>query len=70
VPGVDVHDREGEAPGPERLGGELQQDDRILAAGEEQDRPLELGRDLAEDVDRLGLERAQVADLVGHGGEA
>ena len=36
VAGVDVHDREREARGPERLLGQSQQDDRILAAGEQQ----------------------------------
>jgi hypothetical protein len=36
----------------------VQHDDRVLAAGEQQHRPLELGGDLADDVDGLGLERA------------
>ena len=31
VPGVDVHDREGEAPGPEGLHRQVQQDGRVLA---------------------------------------
>src|SRR3954447_6319950 len=56
VAGVDVHDRERELARPERLLGKTEQHDRVLAAGEEQHRPLELGRDLAEDVDRLCLE--------------
>ena len=60
VPGVDVHDRERELARPERLLGEAEQDDRVLAAGEEQHRPLELGGDLAEDVDGLGLELVEV----------
>ena len=64
VAGVDVHDREREAPGPERLLGQAQQHDRVLAAAEQQHRPLELGRDLADDVDRLGLERLEVGELV------
>ena len=34
--------------------------DAVLAAREQQHRPLELGRDLAEDVDRLGFERVEV----------
>ena len=62
VPRVDVHDRERELAGPERLLGEPQQDDRVLAAREEQHRPLELRRDLAEDVDRLGLEVVEVRE--------
>ena len=57
----------GKPAGPERLLGEAQQHDRVLAAAEQQHRALELGRDLAHDVDRLGLERAQVVELVGCG---
>jgi hypothetical protein len=57
-----VHDRERELPGPEGLLGEPEQDDRVLAAGEQQYRPLELRRDLAEDVDGLGLELVEVRD--------
>ena len=64
VPGVDVHDREREAPGPERLLGQPQQHDRVLAAAEQQHGALELGGDLAEDVDRLGLEGLEVRELV------
>ena len=63
VPGVDVHQRERERRRAERLLGEPQQHDRVLAAAEQQHRPLEFGRDLAHHVDRLGLERAQVAEL-------
>ena len=40
VPGVDVQQREREAPRAERLLRQAQQDDRILAAGEEQHRVL------------------------------
>ena len=67
VAGVDVHDREGELPRPEGLLGQPQQHDRVLAAGEEQHGPLELGRDLAHDVHRLGLELVEVreVDLLG-----
>jgi hypothetical protein len=56
VPGVDVHDREREGRRPERLLGETQEDDRVLAAGEQQHRPLELGGHLAHDVHGLGLQ--------------
>ena len=35
---------------------------------EEQSRALELRRDLADDVDRLGLEGSQVRELIGAGG--
>ena len=64
VPRVDMHDRERELAGPKRLLGETQQDDRVLAAGEQQHGTFELGRDLAEDVDRLGLEGLEVGELV------
>ena len=65
VAGVDVHDRERDPAGPERLLGEAQHADRVLAAGEEQHRLLELGDDLAEDEDRLSLESGELAELVG-----
>ena len=64
VAGVDVHDRERQPTGPKRLQRQMQHHDRVLAAGEQQDRTLELGGDLASDVDRLGLQRAQMAELV------
>src|SRR5207244_170466 len=64
VAGDDVHDREGQPPRPERLHGQAQHHARVLAAGEEEHRSFELGRDLADDVDRLGLERLQVRELV------
>ena len=62
VPGVDVHDRERELARAERLLGEPQQHDRVLAAREEQHGPLPLGGDLAHDVDRLGLELVEVRE--------
>ena len=62
VAGVDVEDRERQRAGPERLLGEAQQDERVLAAGEHQHGPLELRRDLAHDVDRLRLEPLQLRD--------
>ena len=62
VAGVDVHDRERELARMEGLLGEPQQHDRVLAAREEQHRPLALGGDLAHDVDRLGLELVEVRD--------
>ena len=62
VAGVDVHQREGEPGRPEGLLGDLEHHRGVLAAGEEEHRVLELGRDLAEDVDRLGLERVEVRD--------
>ena len=67
VAGVDVEDRERQRAGPERLLGEAQQDDRVLAAGEQQHRALQLGRHLADDVDRLRLETVELGDAhAGH----
>ena len=43
---------------------QAQHDDRVLAAREQQDGLLELGGDLTDDVDRLGLELVQLAQLV------
>ena len=60
VAGVDVHDREREARRPERLLGEAQQHDRVLAAREQQHGSLELGGDLAHDEDRLGLQGVEM----------
>ena len=67
VAGVDVHHRERQPAGRERLDRQVQHHDRVLAAGEQQHRLLELGGDLADDVDRLGLQRAQLAQLVATG---
>src|SRR3712207_8860395 len=64
VAGRDLHEREREAPGAERLLGDAQQHDRVLAAAEQQHGALELGGDLAHDVDRLALERVEVRKLV------
>ena len=51
---------------PERLAGEVQQDDRVLAPGEQQHRLLELGRYLPDDMDRLGLELVEVIHQTAH----
>ena len=67
VPGVDVHDREGQRRRPERLRCHVQHDDRILATGEEQDGPLEAGRHLPEDVHRLCFQGTEMGELVGRG---
>ena len=64
VPGVDVHDGERDSRREERLLRQAQHDDRVLAAGEEQHRPLELGDHLAHDVDGLGLEDPELTQLV------
>src|SRR4051794_34677774 len=62
--GVDVHDREGHRRRPEGLHGEMQHDDRVLAAGEQQRGLLDRRRDLADDVDGLGLQHLEVAHLI------
>ena len=67
VPGVDVHHRERHPGGRERLHGQVEHDDGVLAAREQQHRPLELGRHLPDDVDGLRLEGPQVRQLVGGG---
>ena len=64
VAGVDVHDRERDPPGPEGLLGQPEHDHRVLAAREQQHRPLELGRHLADDVDRLRLDVLELGQLV------
>ena len=63
VTGVDVHDREGEATGPERFLSQAQQHDRVLAAAEEQHRPFEFSGHLAHDEDGLGLECVKVRQV-------
>ena len=64
VAGVHMHDREREAGRAERLLGQAQEHERVLAAAEQQHRVLKFGRDLAEDVNRLGLEGLEVRELV------
>ena len=64
VPGVDVHDRERETGRSEGLLRQAQQDDRVLAAREEEDRRAGLGGDLAHDGHGLRLERVEVAQQV------
>ena len=64
VPRVDVQQRERQRRRREGLHGEVQHDDRVLAAGEEDHRPLELPGHLPHDVDRLGLEVVQMVQPV------
>ena len=73
VPRVDVEEREGEARGAERLLGEPEHHDRVLAAAEEQGRALALGDGLPEDRDGLVFEVREVGvELLGtcHGEDA
>ncbi|SLE18286.1 Uncharacterised protein [Mycobacteroides abscessus subsp. massiliense] len=55
-----MHDGERQRRGPERLGRDVQHDDGILAAGEQQHRPFEGCCNLPEYVDRLRFEGVQV----------
>ena len=57
----------GTGAGAERLGRQVQHHDGVLAAGEQHHRPLELAGDLAEDVDRLGLEHVELVAGAGRG---
>ena len=61
VAGVHVQHPEWDRSRPESLRRQVQHDDRVLATGEEHDRRGECGRDLTNDVNRLGLERLQLA---------
>ncbi len=56
----------GTAPGRNALRGKVQQDDRVLAPGEQQHRPGELGCYLPDDMDRLGLELVEVIRQTAH----
>ena len=51
---------------PERLAREVQQDDRVLAAAEQQHGLLELRRHLADDVDGLGFELIEMVHQTAH----
>ena len=62
VAGVDVQQRERHLARREGLLGEPHEHDRVLAAAEQQGGRLTLGGDLAQHVDGLGLERAQVRE--------
>ena len=64
VAGVDLEHREGDLRRVEGLLGQAQHHDGVLAAGEHQHRLLELGGDLAEDVDRLRLQLVELAQPV------
>jgi hypothetical protein len=57
---VDVQQRERRLRRVERLARDVQHARRVLAAGEQQHRPFELRDDLAQDMDALRLELAQV----------
>src|SRR3984885_1065664 len=64
VPGVHMQHRERDFARFERLGGQMQQDSRILAPAEEEDRPLGFGCHLADDEDGQRLQEIEVAQGV------
>ncbi len=61
---VDVQQRERDRPGVEGLLGEAEHHRGVLADRVQHHRLLELGDDLAQDVDALGLELAQVGEAI------
>ena len=64
---VDVHERERDLARPERAPGQVDHHDRVLAAGEQQDLPLELRRRFPDDKDRLCLQLLKMgAKIVAH----
>ena len=66
VPGVHVEDGEGDLSRLERLGGQMQENRRVLAPAEEQDGAFRFGRHLADDEDGQGLQEIEVAEGVLH----
>jgi hypothetical protein len=62
--GVDVQDGEGELLGCEGFGGQVQEDGRVLAAGEEQDGSLALGHDFTQNKEGVGLENVEMVSGV------
>ena len=56
VAGVYMQERKGDFGGPERFARQVAQDDGVLAAGKQQDRPLELRGHFPQDVYGLGFE--------------
>ena len=57
-----MQQREGDGAGEESLLRQAKHDGGVFADGVEHHRLLELGGDLAEDVDALGLEELQMAE--------
>src|SRR5699024_7500933 len=56
VTGVDVEEPEGDLRRPEGLRRQVEHGHGVLAAGEQQHGPVELGGDLTDDVDGLGFQ--------------
>ncbi|RMV96151.1 hypothetical protein ALP01_05381 [Pseudomonas caricapapayae] len=65
--GIDVHDREWQFTGEECLARQVQHHGRILADRVQHHRVIELGGDLADDVDAFRLQLFQMRQFVNHG---
>ena len=62
--GINVEQRHGDVGRAERLFGQAQQADGILAAGEEQGGVLEFRRDFTHDVNRFRFQILQMVEMV------
>ena len=62
VAGVDMHDREREVSGPERLFGQPEQHRRVLAPAEQEHRALTFGGHFPHDEDGMGLQQVEMVD--------
>ncbi len=65
VSGVDVQQRDRQRRWVHRAPCQVQQYRRVLAAGEQQHRAVELGDHLTDDVHRFGFQRCQVVYVDG-----
>ncbi|RMU78243.1 hypothetical protein ALP24_02204 [Pseudomonas syringae pv. aptata] len=65
--GIDVHDREWQFTGEECLACQVQHHGRIFADRVQHHRVIELGGDLADDVDAFRLQLFQMRQFVNHG---
>ncbi|MDT4837540.1 hypothetical protein FQZ97_712760 [compost metagenome] len=65
--GIDVHHRERQLAGEERLARKVQHDGRIFTDGVQHHRVVELRGDLADDVDAFRLQLFQVRQFIEHG---
>ena len=66
MPRVDMHQAEGYFGRPERLPGQVGEDDGVFPAGKKDARPLELRRHLAEDENRLRFQLFQMGKGFAH----
>lgn len=64
MPGLDVKEGHGDIGRPEGFLREAEDTDRVLTTGEKNSRTLELRRDFAQDVHRLGFEVLEVVEMI------